>query len=165
MKIFFIADLHLGASYKNLPLEKQRERKSEIYSALGKIFDDAKRTGAGAIVFGGDVFHAGARNKQAQKFLFDLIERCGLNCYMILGNHDENILLENLPTNLKLVLKESEIFNLKENVKLCLFPYGTRDFSILKNLNKSDFNIAVLHGDIYNSADKSFVDLNLLVEV
>ena len=162
MKLLFVADLHLGASYKALSLEKQRARKSEVFNAISSIFEKAKLCGAEAILFGGDVFHSNAKNKQTQKYLFNLIEQSDINCFMIFGNHDEKIVLENLPQNLTVILGQPQSFELGQDVVLTAFPYNYSDFSCLQSLKSESFNIVMMHGDIFNSSDKSFINTTLL---
>ena len=90
MKLIHCADLHLDSPMEsNLPVEKARERRTEILATFSKLVSHADENGADAILIAGDLFDSGFVTKETTELLVSLFSSVPSCRFVIVpGNHD-----------------------------------------------------------------------------
>ncbi len=105
MKLIHCADLHLDSPMEsNLPPDKARERKAELFSTFSRLVRLASDGGVSAILISGDLFDSNHITARTQKNVLDLIRsHPELYFFYLCGNHDKGDqwkVMENKPENL-----------------------------------------------------------------
>ncbi len=159
MKIIHIADIHLGATNRKLSNNLQRELKNQNASRLKYVFDYAKNNNIGAILISGDLFHSKNPSQQLVKFFVDILSSCQIPVYYVKGNHDEDFIFADnvFPQNFHIFDKNLSSFSLEENIVISGQSGNDLGF---ENLDKTKFNILLLHGDIHSKGN-DFIDVKL----
>ena len=157
MKIIHTSDLHLDSALTTrLDSKKVRERKSELILSFKRIVEEAKSTGAEAVIIAGDLFDSEKAGKRALKNTMDIINASPELSFLYLpGNHEKSIIEDSgitLPDNLKIFGEEWTYFRFGEvNV------IGRREscpdmFSDIR-LSENEINVIVLHGELRDRSD------------
>ncbi len=107
MKLIHCADLHLDSPMEsNLPPEKARERKGELFSTFSRMVRLAAEGEVSAILISGDLFDSKHIIARTQKNVLDLMRTYpDLYFFYLAGNHDKGDIwrsMEDRPANLKL---------------------------------------------------------------
>ncbi len=170
MKIIHCADLHLDSKLEsNLPTPKSRERKKEIIMAFCRMVDYAVVNGVSAVIIAGDLFDTERIQLSTRDIILGKIaENENIEFLYLSGNHDcEKTLSEcELPKNLKLFSDKWTKYCL-ENVSVNgveLTEENCRQIYSSLRIDRENFNIVVMHGDIRNSSDRHFIDLRCLAD-
>lgn len=94
MRIIHCADLHLDARMTaNLPPEKGRERRKELYDTFFRMVQFADRNCVEAIIIAGDLFdknHIAAASEE--KIISVIREYSAIQFFYLRGNHDADLL-------------------------------------------------------------------------
>lgn len=125
MKIFHIADLHLGRTFRNLP-EAQDTLSKARYETLQKTIDKANELGADIFVIAGDLFDRTSMNVgDIQKAVRAINQFAGEVVLVLPGNHDYITADSQLWDRFK---KEAEehvlVLDKKESLELSVFDLG-----------------------------------------
>lgn len=163
MKIIHCADLHIDSKMQtNLTSDKASTRKKELVLTFERLVDYADKNGVSVIIIAGDMFDTSRVSAKSRDRIFDIIKNhAGIDFLYLAGNHDEENIISQVDDdfdNLKIFNDEWTTFNYDEvkitGIKLNSKVQTTYD---MLNLNKDDFNIVVLHGQIskYNLKDNS----------
>lgn len=154
MKILHSADWHLGAKNLRLPTVQQQLLKEETMEDIHRFFEFAKSRDFDIVLIVGDLFHT---KNISQKLLINFasaVENYGNPVIYIEGNHDENFIFSNpMPENFIVLTKENFKFSYKD------FDFYS-DYNGAINLDNSKTNILILHGNIENSRDNDFLNIN-----
>lgn len=163
MKIIHFADLHIGSKFERLPENIKNELNTKLRNAFSSIICFAQQNNISTIIMSGDIFDKDSVLLNDKKFFYDSIKtNPEIDFYYIKGNHDYNSKYNDVIENL-------HIFNgvqsyIKDNVRIIGYEL-IDDNSTLYNYASfptDTFNIMLLHGDIYNSNDKNYIDLKKL---
>ena len=105
MKIIHTSDIHLDSPLTTrLPADKVRERRRELLSNFGRLVEEAKIQGAGAIIIAGDLFDSDRISRKALDTALDVIEATpDITFFYLQGNHEGDAFLTTrraLPGNL-----------------------------------------------------------------
>lgn len=111
MRIIHTSDIHLDSPLTSrLPSDKVRERRRELLSGFGRMVEEAKALGVGAILISGDLFDSERISRKAMDTALDIIEGAGgIVFFYLQGNHEGDAFLTTgraLPENLKTFGKE-----------------------------------------------------------
>lgn len=166
MKFIHCADIHLGSKMQtNLDSIRANERKIEISMTFSKMIEYAKNNDIKVIVIAGDLFdEKKSAAKWVKRFLESVANNPDISFLYLLGNHDNNILIENNLDNLLVFSNEWTSYKIEDvtfsGIKLdgSLNPYKTL------SLNKNDKNVVILHGQEtkYQRDNEEVVNLQLL---
>lgn len=155
MKILHTADIHLGVKNSRLPKDKQALLKDETIYNIRNLFEIAERECYDVVLICGDLFHAKNIASKFSKAFFDAVEKFEKPVIYVSGNHDENFIMPLiLPKNFVVIDENNQCFS-----------YGNFNFygGIYENwgeLDSSKSNIILLHGNIENTRDCDYFDIN-----
>ena len=166
MKIIHTGDVHLGASFQNLPKEKARLRRVELLDGFTRLCAYAKESGVSAVLIAGDLFDgnqtAGYVRKQA---LFAMASASPVQFFYVSGNHDDEFMGTDLPANVCVFSKNRgwQSYALGEGVVISGMDakYTSPQTLSALALAQGDYNIVMLHGDITGTG-KDAIDLRYL---
>ncbi len=165
MKVIHCADIHLDSSLNtNLSSTKATIRNNEILQSFERLTIYAKENDVDLVLIAGDLFDQKYVSKNTLDLLFSFISSTSQILYFYVpGNHDEKIkeLLTSKPSNLYVFHDNWETFEL-ENITISSRTYDKNMVQSMPILSQNNFNIVILHGDIFNSHDPNFIDLNTL---
>lgn len=151
MKILHIADLHLGAKNSKLPKEKQDVLKDEMLENLHYLFcDNAQQFDVCLIC--GDLFHSKSVPAKVVDNFFHCVKTFEKPVVYIQGNHDEKFIYDKIPENFIILDNLNPFFEKDNFVFHCASSQG--------ELNPTKNNVLLLHGNIENSQDNDYVDIN-----
>ncbi len=171
MKFIHCSDLHLDSKIDSLPTEKTKIRREEILTTFERLCAYANDNDVKAVIIAGDMFDT---DKISQKTRNRVLETVGaypsVDFLYLSGNHDEENLLfscENIPNNLKKFGKDWTSYNYGNTVISGVVTDNVNKKVVYDtlSLNKDNFNIVVLHGQIAgykNDTDAETVSLPLL---
>ncbi len=152
MRIIHTSDLHLDSSLtSSLSSEKAKIRKRELLSNLRRLFEEAVRLSADALIIAGDLFDSERVSERAVDTAIDTISSFPkISVFYLTGNHEKDALASSgkaLPENLFLFGGEWTYFKAGEVVIAgrsccCADMFDTLSFK------KGEKNIAVLHGEL-----------------
>lgn len=155
MKLIHCSDLHLDSKLEaNLPPEKARERGAELCRTFLRLTDYAVEQGVSAVLVAGDLFDTERISARTAALLLDGMERAkGVDFLWLRGNHDEAAGLfdgQELPENVKLFSNRWTSYRYGNVVVSGLEFDGENDRACYQalNLNRSDCNIVLLHGQV-----------------
>lgn len=153
MKILHTADIHLGVKNTRLSSEKQSLLKDEMLYNIRFFFGKAKKENFDVVLICGDLFHVKTISSKFVKTFFSAVEEFSKPVLYVVGNHDENFILPtNLPKNFVVLDKNNPQFSYLD----CDFYCGNQVY----NLNNYKTNILLLHGNIENSRDADYFDID-----
>lgn len=166
MKIIHCADLHLDSRMNtHLSPEQAKERKREMLRTFVRMVDYAQQYEIPIILIAGDLFDtcnisATVRNTVAET----IMDHPQIDFLYLRGNHDrDNFLdkMEQIPENLKL-FGEDWISYRYGSVVITGKEFGkksTENFYESLKLDREDYNIVMLHGQInpYQNKDQTEV--------
>lgn len=149
MKILHTADIHLGIKINKLPKDKSSLMKDEILYNLRQFFRLAEEYDV--ILICGDLFHNNQVTEKIKRTFFDCVIKFAKPVIYIEGNHDEKTLLENVPENFVILNNSNNKF----------YYEGINFFTNVDNgfVLKEETNILLLHGNIENSSDRDYIDI------
>lgn len=152
MKILHSADWHLGTKNLKLPAGAQQLLKDEITMKVQDLFRKAMQEDYDVILICGDLFHS--KNPSLRLILFFLkeVESFRNPVLYVSGNHDPNIFFnKQLPSN----------FIILDDKNTCFNYMGVNFYSpFAGEIDESKTNILLLHGNIENTRDNDYVDIN-----
>ena len=168
MKLLHCADIHLDSVMEsNLSPEQAKERKRELL--LG--FADTVRYGAEhdvrAVLIAGDLFDGASCAKRTRTYVLDLVRQYPqIEFFYLSGNHDEGEVgftdsKTPLPENLHTFTEEWREYRI-DNVSIfgCIDPASKQIYDALSP-DPSRINIAMLHGQVYESDTRYDAGVNL----
>lgn len=162
VKIIHCADLHLNSSLStHLNKEQARERNEELTASFINMVTYAKENNVKAILIAGDLFDSDVIPATLRNTLTHIIHTSPEILFFYLrGNHDDNdsfvSSMDLIPDNLKCFSEskwEYYYFSLNNGKRICIT--GMESEHILYDLlsvDRNDFNIVMLHGDLRNDA-------------
>lgn len=163
MKIIHFADLHIGSKFDRLPSTLKEELDTKLRNAFRYIIDYAKDNNINTILMCGDIFDKNAVLIKDKKYFYDLISlNSQIDFYYIKGNHDcSSKYNENYP-NLH-TFNGVETYS-KDDVRIIGYELQDDNSSLYNypSFTKDKFNIMMLHGDIFNSNDRNYINLKKL---
>lgn len=171
MKLIHCADLHLDSKMNaNLDREKAKERRGELLHTFERMVAYAVQNEVGAILIAGDLFDTKTISATARNTVLYLItEHPHITFYYLKGNHDQDWLFEEVPSNLKLFTSSWTTYE-EANGSIAisgleLSHENAESAYISLVLDSRKFNIVMLHGQETEGAarDKTeIVDLKAL---
>ncbi len=165
MKIIHCADLHLDSSLKTyLDDNKAKIRNNEILHSFERLTVYAKENEVDIVLIAGDLFDQEYVSKTTLELIYSFIEASSPVLYLYVpGNHDIKTKerLKDKPSNLFVFHDEWQTLSF-ENVTISSRIYNTNIEENMPVLTNDEFNIVMLHGDIANSNDDRYIDLNKL---
>lgn len=166
MKIIHTGDVHLGASFENLPREKARLRRVELLDGFTRLCAYAKESGVAAVLIAGDLFDNNQTASYVKKqVLFAMQSANPVQFFYVSGNHDDAFAQTDLPSNVFVFSQNRgwRSYALGEGVVVSGMDARYTSLQTLSALSLShgDYNIAVLHGDV-TGAGKDALDLRYL---
>lgn len=151
MRIIHTSDIHLDSPLTSrLTQDKVRERRRELLSGFGRLVEEAKALGVGAIIIAGDLFDSDRISRRALDTAIGIIEDAkSITFFYLQGNHEGNAFITStraMPDNLKVFGDEWTYYNIG-NVTVA-GRNGIREgmFDAL-SLSPERKNIVVLHGE------------------
>ena len=155
MKILHTADIHLGVKNTKLPQDRQNLLKDESIYNIRNFFDMAKREEYEVILICGDLFHSKSVSSKIVKSFFNAVEEYACPVIYISGNHDESFNFPlSLPENFVILDKNDPSFAYDN------FVFYSKYFLDSFQLDENKNNILLIHGNIENSRDSDFFDIN-----
>ena len=156
MKIIHCADLHLDSKMNaNLDSKKAKERKIELFNTYTNMVKYAALHDISAIIIAGDLFDKKNVTKMASNIVYQsFLDNPDIDFYILKGNHDEDMFLDNLeeiPKNVKSFDEDWKGYRIGKNNNIVITgavlnkENKVRLFNELV-LNNDDFNIVTLHG-------------------
>lgn len=163
MKIIHFADLHIGSKFERMPEEIKRTLNNKLRNVFLHVIDFAKENDINTIIMSGDIFDRNSVLINDKKFFYDSIRiNPNIDFYYIRGNHDSSSKYNDEIANLHTF--DGVKSYIKDDVRISGYELSD-DNSVLYNympFTTDKFNIMMLHGDIFNSRDKNFIDLKKL---
>ena len=153
MKIIHTGDIHLGMPLHNLPREKEKLRKAEILDGFRRVCAYAKDSGVAAVLIAGDLFDDSEMENSLIREVLIAVEQAKPTLFFyVTGNHDEGVLLDNVPNNFLRFSQNHGWFSyaLGDGVVVSgmdFADFSAHNFSAL-SLSPEAYNILLLHGDI-----------------
>ena len=152
MRIIHTSDIHLDSPLTSrLPSDKVRERRRELLHGFGRLVEEAKALGAGAIIIAGDLFDSERVSGRALDTAFDIIEGAeDILFFYLRGNHEGDALTDcgrALPKNLMTFDDDWTVYG-AGSIRIagrCNISEGM--FNSL-DLPEDTKNIVVLHGEL-----------------
>lgn len=164
-KIRFIhgADLHLDSPFqglKDLPELLFQKVRESTFAALQTIINQAINHSVDFVILAGDLFDGENRSLKAQSRLkkaMEQLNRHGISCYIIHGNHDHlkgNWVSLSWPNNVFFFEAEVDYYEFTKNgVSVNIYGYSYPEKSVSENISiqykkagSADFHIGILHG-------------------
>lgn len=164
-KIRFIhgADLHLDSPFqglKDLPESLFQQVRESTFAALQTVINQAINHSVDFVILAGDLFDGENRSLKAQSRLkkaMEQLNRYGISCYIIHGNHDHlkgNWASLLWPSNVFFFKAEVDYYEFKKNgVTVNIYGYSYPEKSVNENISvqykkngSADFHIGILHG-------------------
>lgn len=152
MRIIHTSDIHLDSPLTSrLPSDKVRERRRELLSGFGRLVEEAKALGVGAILISGDLFDSERISRKAMDTALDIIEGAERIVFFYLqGNHEGDAFLtagRALPENLKTFGKEWTYYSaagltIAGRSEVCEGMFESLE------LPEGTQNIVLLHGEL-----------------
>lgn len=163
MKILHFADLHIGSRFDRLPNDLKEELETKLRNAFGEIIDYANKNNITTILMSGDIFDKNAVLIKDKKFFYNLISlNSHIDFYYIRGNHDSSSKYNENYSNLH-TFNGVESFT-KDDVRIIGYELQDDNSSLYNypSFTNDKFNIMMLHGDIFNSNDRNYINLKKL---
>lgn len=163
MKIIHCADLHLNSRMEsNLPPEKARERRYELFDTFAAMVDYAKNNGVRAVIIAGDMFDTENGCTRIKNRVLDLIKSSPETDFLYLkGNHDSADFPgeTQYPKNLKLFGSGWTVYSYDGTD--IIGSESCSDADGFPELDEKRVNIVVLHGQekIGNLPGDNLIDI------
>lgn len=167
MKIFHLADLHLGSEMNaRLSKERARIRREEICIAFDRVVERAKRENVRAILLSGDVFDVSVPTARDKEFFYDVVRQApDILFFYLKGNHDDAEVSENLP-NLKTFTTDAwTTYDLDDGVTVSgieLSAGNSDSYYDGLRLDTNKTNIVMLHGQVAESKGEEKIHIKSL---
>lgn len=167
MKIFHLADLHLGSEMNaRLSKERARLRREEICIAFDRVVERAKREGVRAILLSGDVFDVSVPTARDKEFFYDVVRQApDVLFFYLKGNHDDAEVTETLP-NLKTFTSDAwTTYSLEDGVTVSgieLTASNADGYYDTLHLDGNKTNIVMLHGQVSESKGEEKIQVKSL---
>jgi len=150
MKILHTADLHLASAMKTeLSSDAAIARRNELTETFSRMIEYAASNGIEAFIIAGDLFDTGRVPMKTLRYITDLIaDHAGITFYYLCGNHEGNNLgrmLPYVPDNL-ILFGDEWSYHRQRNVVFCGKENPDVHMYSSLELDPSDFNIVILHG-------------------
>ena len=154
MKIIHTADIHLDSPLAGVSNSATRRR--ELLTALMNLNEYANNNGVEAIIVAGDLFDEKFTTEQTIRSVADVVRSGKANWFVLRGNHGGVQAYDKL----RKICPEIHFFDdgwtkyTQGNVVICGRELGINDAEEWANLSldKSAYNVLVLHGDIDDPA-------------
>lgn len=165
MKILHSADWHLCSPLScRLGEEKAKERRAELLSGFADMTAYARENGIRAILLCGDIGDNGTLPYAVQDYLLDtMTAEETIRFFLISGNHDRMTQgtvggiftrgRRQLPRNLTVFGGEWETVRIGDAVTVSGCSFDGKTAASLPKLEKEDYNIVLLHGEIMESGE------------
>ena len=168
MKILHCADIHLDSVMEsNLSPEQAKERKRELLLGFADMIRYGAEHDARAVLIAGDLFDGASCAKRTRAYVLDLMRRYPqIDFYYLSGNHDEGEVgftdtKTPLPDNLHTFSAAWQEYRI-EGVSIfgCIDPADRETYEALAP-DPARVNIAMLHGQVYESDNRYDAGINL----
>ena len=155
MKILHTADIHLGVKNGKLSKDKQNLLKDETIYNIRHLFEIAKEENYDVILICGDLFHSKTIASKFVNVFFDAVKEFENPVIYINGNHDETFILPTtVPSNFVYLDNINPVFSYGD------FKFFSQYYETNLSLNVHENNILLLHGNIENTRDSDYFDIN-----
>ena len=163
MKLIHTADIHLDSPL--VGVHNSATRRHELLTALMNLAEYANNNGVAAIIVAGDLFDEKFTTDQTVRSVADVVKGCKASWFVLRGNHGGTApydKLQKLCPEIKFFEEGWTKYSL-DGVTICGRELGTNDAEQWAELalDKSDYNVLVLHGDIddpsYGLIDKKAI--------
>ena len=150
MRIIHTADIHLDSPLAGVANSAQRRH--ELLTALANLAEYAANNGVEAVVIAGDLFDEQFTTEQTVRSVADIVQGSKAAWFVLKGNHGGSqpyTRLKQLCADINFFGDEWTTYSLG-GVSICGRELGQNDYEQWGklSLDKSAFNILVLHGDI-----------------
>lgn len=173
LKIVHCADLHIGATFSNLPPSLARVREEEIYAAFSNIINYCKEKSVDALLICGDLFDCPNPVKRDCEFVEKALASIShIPVFIISGNHDyicadspflkDNYFTDNVHIfpcfdySFELPHKNAVIYGKSYNNSVTEPSFTDVKFE------EDKLNIICLHGDTFSSSDYNAISIETL---
>ena len=153
MKIIHCADLHLDSKMEGLPPEKSKLRREETLSTFERLCAFANSNGVKAVIIAGDMFDTERVTVKTRERVIRAVKSAeDVDFLYLSGNHDDKSFIGEieLPSNFKVFGRTWTSFRYG-NVNISGIVTDNRNADAFYDgllLNREDFNVVVLHGQI-----------------
>lgn len=154
MKFIHTADIHLDSPLNGV--SDGKARRHELLMALARLADYADNSGIAAVVVAGDLFDDKFTSDQTIRAVAEIINRSRAKWFVLRGNHGDSTPYDKLheicPTcaffgdNWTAFRMGNVVFCGRELTSVNQEPWQALP------IDKSDYNVIVLHGDVDNAA-------------
>ena len=161
MKFIHTADLHVDSKIDYLPSSLSAIRREEVLHSFERLCEYASKNQITAVIVAGDLFDCNKVTKKAIERVKNAISLCkGVDFLYLQGNHDEftqEDIFDDFPSNFKPFQKGLSSFKYGNVVVSGIvdtnntLPFLYEQIS----LNKDDFNILAMHGEVVDYKGKS----------
>ena len=168
MKLLHCADIHLDSVMEsNLSPEQAKERKRELLLGFAEMVRYAAEHDVRGVLIAGDLFDGASCAKRTRAYVLDLMaQHPQIEFFYLSGNHDEGEVgftdtKTPLPENLHVFSGQWQEYAL-ESVSIwgCIDPSTREDYAALMP-DPDRVNIAMLHGQVYESDTRFDAGVNL----
>lgn len=159
MKILHCADIHLDCAMNtNFNKLKAKERNNELLLTFKKMVKYAYVNYIDVVIIAGDLFDTNKVSiTTANELISIFLEYKDITFFYIQGNHDDDSFIhstDKMPDNLKLFGNEWISYRIdKSTVITAIEQSNSLDMYEKLNLNKEDYNIVIMHGQISQYSD------------
>lgn len=163
MKLIHTADVHLDSPLNsNLSYEKAKVRRREILLSFLSLVDYAVENDVRVVIIAGDLFDSAIASAETESLVLEKIASVGAVDFLYLkGNHDLSFeFKKQLPDNLKLFEGDFCKYSY-DNVCIGGIALNSEAYDML-DFDAENYNIAVMHGNVNNSSDEYYINLNEL---
>lgn len=159
LKVFHMADMHLGTDFAYLDKERSAVRKNEIRLSFYSQIEKAYNKGVRVFLLSGDIFDSTVASKEDTDMLCNVFMRFSdCNFFVCFGNHDYldsdkySLLCEQFGENVYIFNHDIGVYEFDEyRVYGISFCDAFQENSLLDGFvaqNDEKINIMVIHGDI-----------------
>lgn len=150
MKIIHTADIHLDSPL--VGVKNSALRRHELLTALQNMSEYANNNGVSAIIVAGDLFDDNFATTQTVQSVADIVKSSRADWFVLRGNHGGSAPYDKLQQfcpQVHFFADKWSYYNLA-NVTICGRELGHDDAAEWQqlSLDKSRYNIVVLHGDV-----------------
>jgi len=163
VKIIHFADLHIGSKFSRLPEDIKSDLQTKLRNAFSKIIEYAVKNEIKIVLMAGDIFDKNAVLLRDKELFYNSIKlHPNIDFYYLKGNHDYLSKYNEEIPNLHLFNGLESYTN--GNIRISGYELGKNNNELYNHppFSKGNFNILMLHGDIFNSRDANYIDLKRL---
>lgn len=172
VRLFHIADLHLGSPFSGFDVKNSEMRRLRQLDQFEHSLELAKGEGCSAVLIAGDLFDCGYADGDTVSRAFEILGKCGMPVVISPGNHDPYTeggiySSHSLPGNVH-VFDSPEMGRIDlAELGVCVHGYAFESEHYLSDplsagfeICENKFNVMCAHGDVY-SPISTYAPINL----